>query len=147
LICIFKTRRAGFGPEVKRRIMLGAYVLSAGYYDAYYLKAQKGRTLLRQNFEAAFEQCDALVAPTCPNTAFKLGEKTDDPLTMYLSDIMWSLPTPLGCHPYASRVAFPMACRWYAVDRQTPERGCAASDRHAYQSATDWHKMRPEVLK
>ena len=71
-----QTRRNGFGREVKRRIMLGAYVLSAGYYDAYYLKAQRVRTLLRQDFEgAAFEQVDAIIAPTCPTTAFKLGEK------------------------------------------------------------------------
>jgi aspartyl-tRNA(Asn)/glutamyl-tRNA(Gln) amidotransferase subunit A len=82
-----QTRDQGFGPEVKRRIMLGTYVLSAGYYDAYYLKAQKVRTLLRQDFAKAFAGCDALLTPTAPTTAFKLGEKMDDPLAMYLNDI------------------------------------------------------------
>ena len=82
-----KTRDEGFGPEVKRRIMLGTYVLSAGYYDAYYLKAQKVRTLLRQDFQKAFEICDAILTPTTPTPAFKFGEKVDDPLAMYLNDI------------------------------------------------------------
>jgi aspartyl-tRNA(Asn)/glutamyl-tRNA(Gln) amidotransferase subunit A len=82
-----KTRDEGFGPEVKRRIMLGTYVLSAGYYDAYYLKAQKVRTLLRQDFTRAFEKCDAVLTPTTPTPAFLSGEKVDDPLAMYLNDI------------------------------------------------------------
>lgn len=82
-----KTRDEGFGAEVKRRIMLGTYVLSSGYYDAYYLKAQKVRTMIKQDFETAFEKCDAIITPTSPSTAFKLGDKTDDPLAMYLSDI------------------------------------------------------------
>jgi aspartyl-tRNA(Asn)/glutamyl-tRNA(Gln) amidotransferase subunit A len=82
-----KSRSQGFGEEVKRRIMLGTYVLSAGYYDAYYRKAQKVRTLIRKDFEKAFEQCDCLLTPVAPTTAFKIGEKADDPLTMYLSDI------------------------------------------------------------
>jgi aspartyl-tRNA(Asn)/glutamyl-tRNA(Gln) amidotransferase subunit A len=82
-----KSRQQGFGTEVKRRIMLGTFALSAGYYDAYYLKGQKVRTLIRRDFERAFESCDVVVAPVVPTTAFKLGEKTDDPLTMYLSDI------------------------------------------------------------
>ena len=82
-----KTRDEGFGPEVKRRIMLGTYVLSAGYYDAYYLKAQKVRTLLRQDFARAFEKCDAVLTPTTPTPAFLSGEKVDDPLAMYLNDI------------------------------------------------------------
>jgi aspartyl-tRNA(Asn)/glutamyl-tRNA(Gln) amidotransferase subunit A len=82
-----KTRDHGFGAEVKRRIMLGTYVLSAGYYDAYYLKAQKVRTLLARDFEEAFKKVDAIVTPTCPTPAFKLGEKVDDPLAMYLADI------------------------------------------------------------
>jgi aspartyl-tRNA(Asn)/glutamyl-tRNA(Gln) amidotransferase subunit A len=81
------TRAHGFGAEVKRRIMLGTFALSAGYYDAYYLKAQKVRTLIRRDFEQAFMKCDAIVTPTVPTTAFKLGEKTEDPLQMYLSDI------------------------------------------------------------
>ncbi|HYE13916.1 MAG TPA: Asp-tRNA(Asn)/Glu-tRNA(Gln) amidotransferase subunit GatA [Pyrinomonadaceae bacterium] len=82
-----RTREEGFGAEVKRRIMLGTYVLSSGYYDAYYLKAQKVRTLIRRDFLRAFETCDAILTPTSPTPAFRLGEKTDDPLAMYLSDI------------------------------------------------------------
>ncbi len=82
-----RSRNAGFGKEVKRRIMLGTYVLSSGYYDAYYLKAQKVRTLLRQDFERAFEKVDLIATPTTPSTAFRFGDKTDDPLQMYLSDI------------------------------------------------------------
>jgi aspartyl-tRNA(Asn)/glutamyl-tRNA(Gln) amidotransferase subunit A len=82
-----RSRNAGFGKEVKRRIMLGTYVLSSGYYDAYYLKAQKVRTLLRQDFEKAFEKVDLIATPTTPSTAFRFGDKTDDPLQMYLSDI------------------------------------------------------------
>jgi aspartyl-tRNA(Asn)/glutamyl-tRNA(Gln) amidotransferase subunit A len=82
-----RTREEGFGAEVKRRIMLGTYVLSSGYYDAYYLKAQKVRTLLKQDFSRAFARCDAIITPTSPTTAFLLGEKTDDPLAMYLNDI------------------------------------------------------------
>jgi aspartyl-tRNA(Asn)/glutamyl-tRNA(Gln) amidotransferase subunit A len=82
-----KTREEGFGPEVKRRIMLGTYVLSAGYYDAYYRKAQQVRSLLKQDFQKAFERCDAIITPTSPTPAFLLGEKVDDPLAMYLNDI------------------------------------------------------------
>ena len=82
-----RTRGAGFGPEVKRRIILGTYVLSSGYYDAYYLRAQRVRTLIRNDFLKAFETVDAIVAPTTPTAAFKIGEKSDDPLQMYLSDI------------------------------------------------------------
>lgn len=82
-----KTREEGFGAEVKRRIMLGTYVLSSGYYDAYYAKAQKVRTLLKQDYAAAFEKCDVILTPTSPTTAFKIGEKSDDPIAMYLSDI------------------------------------------------------------
>ena len=82
-----RTRDQGFGAEVKRRIMLGTYALSAGYYDAYYLKAQRVRTLLTRDFETAFQHVDAIVTPTSPTTAFKIGEKCDDPLAMYLADI------------------------------------------------------------
>jgi aspartyl-tRNA(Asn)/glutamyl-tRNA(Gln) amidotransferase subunit A len=81
------TRDEGFGAEVKRRIMLGTYALSAGYYDAYYLKAQRVRTLLTRDFEDAFKSVDAIVTPTSPTAAFKLGEKADDPLAMYLADV------------------------------------------------------------
>lgn len=83
----FKTREAGFGPEVKRRIMLGTYVLSSGYYDAYYSKAQKVRNMVKMDYEQAFTACDAILTPTSPSTAFKIGERSDDPLAMYLSDI------------------------------------------------------------
>jgi aspartyl-tRNA(Asn)/glutamyl-tRNA(Gln) amidotransferase subunit A len=83
----FKSRAEGFGPEVKRRIILGTYVLSSGYYDAYYLRAQKVRTLIRRDFENAFKDVDAVLTPTTPTAAFKRGEKSDDPLAMYLSDI------------------------------------------------------------
>jgi aspartyl-tRNA(Asn)/glutamyl-tRNA(Gln) amidotransferase subunit A len=82
-----KSRDEGFGAEVKRRIMLGTYALSSGYYDAYYLKAQRVRTLLTRDFEQAFQKVDAIVTPTAPTPAFKLGEKSDDPLSMYLADI------------------------------------------------------------
>jgi aspartyl-tRNA(Asn)/glutamyl-tRNA(Gln) amidotransferase subunit A len=95
------TRDAGFGAEVKRRILLGTFVLSAGYYDAYYLKAQKVRTLIRRDFEAAFEDVDAIVCPTSPTPAFKLGEKTSDPLSMYLSDV-YTLPASLAGLPAIS---------------------------------------------
>jgi len=91
-----RTRGHGFGAEVKRRIMLGTYVLSAGYYDAYYLKAQKVRTLIRQDFDRAFEQYDVLVCPTAPATAFRLGEKTADPLLMYLADVLTIAPSLAG---------------------------------------------------
>lgn len=83
----FKTREQGFGAEVKRRIMLGTYVLSSGYYDAYYAKAQKVRELVKQDYTKAFTQCDAILTPTSPSVAFKIGEKSDDPIAMYLSDI------------------------------------------------------------
>jgi aspartyl-tRNA(Asn)/glutamyl-tRNA(Gln) amidotransferase subunit A len=143
-----QTRREGFGPEVKRRIMLGAYVLSAGYYDAYYLKAQRVRTLLRQDFEAAFEQCDALVAPTCPTTAFKLGEKTSDPLTMYLSDIYVVASNPAGvpslCIPCGFSNGMPVGMQ--LIGKHLSE-AMLLQIGHAYQSVTDWHLKRPAVLK
>ena len=92
------TREAGFRPEVKRRIMLGTYALSSGYYDAYYGQAQKVRTLISRDFERAFERADVLVSPTAPTTAFKLGEKLDDPLAMYLNDIA-TIPANLAGLP------------------------------------------------
>jgi aspartyl-tRNA(Asn)/glutamyl-tRNA(Gln) amidotransferase subunit A len=95
------TRAAGFGPEVKRRIMLGTYALSAGYYDAYYGKAQKVRTLIIRDFEEAYRSCDVLLSPTSPTTAFALGAKTADPLTMYLSDVC-TIPSNLAGHPAMS---------------------------------------------
>jgi len=143
-----QTRREGFGPEVKRRIMLGAYVLSAGYYDAYYLKAQRVRTLLRRDFEAAFEQCDALVAPTCPTTAFKLGEKTDDPLTMYLSDIYVVSTNPAGVPALSVPCGFSngMPVGMQLIGKHLSE-DVLLQIGHAYQSVTDWHLKRPTVAK
>jgi aspartyl-tRNA(Asn)/glutamyl-tRNA(Gln) amidotransferase subunit A len=96
-----ETRSQGFGSEVKRRIMLGTYALSSGYYDAYYLKAQKVRTLIRQDFERIFEKVDVIVGPTAPTTAFKIGEKVDDPLTMYMNDIL-TIPVNLAGLPAIS---------------------------------------------
>ena len=96
-----QTRSAGFGKEVKRRIILGTYVLSSGYYDAYYRKAGQVRTLIRRDFDKAFEQCDVIVTPVSPTTAFKIGEKTEDPLTMYLSDI-FTIPVNLAGLPAIS---------------------------------------------
>ena len=92
------TRDAGFGDEVKRRIILGTYALSTGYYDAYYGSAQKVRTLIQRDFAAAFEQADVLVSPTAPTTAFRLGEKLDDPLAMYLNDVA-TIPANLAGVP------------------------------------------------
>ena len=96
-----KTRAEGFGAEVKRRIMLGTYALSTGYYDAYYLRAQKVRTLIRRDFDDAFGKVDAVVSPTSPTTAFKLGEKMDDPLAMYLNDV-YTVPANLAGLPVIS---------------------------------------------
>jgi aspartyl-tRNA(Asn)/glutamyl-tRNA(Gln) amidotransferase subunit A len=93
-----ETRERGFGPEVKRRILLGTYALSSGYYDAYYVKAQKVRTLIRRDFEAAFAACDAVATPTAPTTAFRLGEKAQDPLQMYLADV-FTVPANLAGIP------------------------------------------------
>ena len=92
------SREAGFGPEVKRRIILGTYALSAGYYDAYYGSAQKVRTLIQRDFDAAFEQADLLISPAAPTTAFKIGEKIDDPLAMYVNDIT-TIPANLAGIP------------------------------------------------
>jgi len=97
----FKTREEGFGEEVKRRIMLGTYVLSSGYYDAYYAKAQKVRALVKKDYENAFAACDAILTPTSPTVAFKLGEKSDDPLAMYLNDV-YTVSANLGGVPAIS---------------------------------------------
>jgi aspartyl-tRNA(Asn)/glutamyl-tRNA(Gln) amidotransferase subunit A len=111
-----KTRGAGFGPEVKRRILLGTYALSAGYYEAYYLAAQRARTRIRQEYARAFERCDVLVMPTSPTLPFRLGERLGDPLSMYLADIftiganLAGLPG-LSCPAAARRAGLPSACR------------------------------------
>lgn len=141
-----KTRHEGFGDEVKRRIMLGAYALSAGYYEAYYLKAQKARTLLRHDFETALASVDLLVAPICPTTAFKLGEKTSDPLEMYLSDIYTVAINPAGVPALALPAGFsknmPVGMQLIGkhLDEQT-----LFQVAHAYQQVTDWHKQQPPL--
>jgi aspartyl-tRNA(Asn)/glutamyl-tRNA(Gln) amidotransferase subunit A len=96
------TRDAGFGPEVKRRIILGTFVLSSGYYDAYYLRAQKLRTLIRRDYESAFASCDVVATPTSPTTAFRFGERTEDPLQMYLADV-FTVPANLAGLPGISQ--------------------------------------------
>ena len=142
-----KSRSQGFGPEVKRRILLGAYVLSAGYYDAYYLKAQKARTLVRQDFESALRQCDAIVAPTTPTTAFKIEEMTEDPLRMYLSDI-FTVPANLAGLPALSlpcgfdRIGLPIGMQ--IIGRPFDEATVLRLG-HAFEQATDWHRRKPEI--
>ncbi|MFC1897259.1 Asp-tRNA(Asn)/Glu-tRNA(Gln) amidotransferase subunit GatA [Chloroflexota bacterium] len=141
-----KTRQYGFGAEVKRRIMLGTYALSAGYYDAYYLKAQKVRTLIRQEFDQAFEKFDALVTPTSPTTPFKIGEKVDDPLQMYLSDVC-TLPINIAGLPAISIPAgfadgLPIGMQ--IVAKPFAEE-TILKIAYAYQQATEWHKNKPEI--
>ncbi len=141
-----QTRHEGFGDEVKRRIMLGAYALSAGYYDAYYLKAQKVRTLLRRDFETALASCDILLAPTCPTTAFKLGEKTNDPLEMYLSDIYVVATNPAGVPALALPCGFSnnMPVGMQLIGKHLDEQTLFQVG-HAYQQVTDWHKQLPNL--
>jgi aspartyl-tRNA(Asn)/glutamyl-tRNA(Gln) amidotransferase subunit A len=141
-----KTRQYGFGDEVKRRIMLGTYALSAGYYDAWYLKAQKVRTLIRQEFDQAFEKFDALVTPTSPTPPFKIGEKVDDPLQMYLSDVC-TLPINIAGVPaisipagFADGLPIGMQIIGKPFSEET-----LLKIAHAYQQATDWHKRRPDI--
>ncbi|HXI85138.1 MAG TPA: Asp-tRNA(Asn)/Glu-tRNA(Gln) amidotransferase subunit GatA [Verrucomicrobiae bacterium] len=143
-----RTRGAGFGPEVKRRIILGTYALSAGYYDAYYVRAQKVRTLIRQDFEKAFARCDAIVTPTSPEVAFRIGEKTGDPLKMYLCDIftisanlsgICGVSVPCG---FSSDPKLPIGLQLLgkAFDEETILRIA-----HAYEQSTEWHKARPNL--
>ncbi len=141
-----QTRHEGFGDEVKRRIMLGAYALSAGYYDAYYLKAQKVRTLLRRDFETALASCDIILAPTCPTTAFKLGEKTSDPLEMYLSDIYVVATNPAGVPALALPCGFSndMPVGMQLIGKHLDEQTLFQVG-HAYQQVTDWHKKLPNL--
>jgi aspartyl-tRNA(Asn)/glutamyl-tRNA(Gln) amidotransferase subunit A len=141
-----KTRHEGFGDEVKRRIMLGAYALSAGYYEAYYLKAQKVRTLLRRDFETAFSSVDLLVAPVCPTTAFKIGEKTSDPLEMYLSDIYTVATNPAGVPALAVPCGFSnnMPVGMQLIGKHLDEETLFQVG-HAYQQVTDWHKQLPPL--
>jgi len=141
------SRDEGFGPEVKRRIMLGTYVLSHGYYDAYYLKAQRVRTLIGKDFDAAFKRCDIIVTPTAPTTAFKIGEKTQDPLQMYLSDI-YTISINLAGLP-----ALSLPC---GFDGDTMPIGMQIIGKHfdeatvlraarAYEQATAWHTKKPTI--
>jgi aspartyl-tRNA(Asn)/glutamyl-tRNA(Gln) amidotransferase subunit A len=143
-----KTRGAGFGAEVKRRIILGTYVLSSGYYDAYYLRAQKVRTLIRQDFLNAFEKVDAIVTPTTPTAAFKIGEKSGDPLQMYLSDIFTiscnlagicgiSIPCGLTTNP---RLPIGLQLLGKPFGEETILRIA-----HAYEKSTEWHRMKPAL--
>jgi aspartyl-tRNA(Asn)/glutamyl-tRNA(Gln) amidotransferase subunit A len=142
-----ETRAQGFGSEVKARIMLGTYALSAGYYDAYYLKGQKVRTLIRRDFLEAFKGCDAILTPTAPTAAFKLGEKVDDPLQMYLSDIF-----TLSCN-LASLPGLVVPCGFTAgglpiglqVLGRPFDEGTLFAIGRGYQQATDWHARRPPL--
>ena len=142
-----KTRAQGFGSEVKRRIMIGTYVLSHGYYDAYYLQAQKIRRLIAQDFDAAFKQCDIIMGPTAPTTAFNFGEKASDPVSMYLSDIytiavnLAGLPgmsVPCGFGANGRPVGLQIIGNYFAEAKML---GVA----HQYQLATDWHTRMPEA--
>ncbi|MCB0182450.1 MAG: aspartyl/glutamyl-tRNA amidotransferase subunit A, partial [Anaerolineae bacterium] len=141
-----QTREAGFGPEVKRRIMLGTYALSAGYYDAYYLQAQKVRTLLRQDFERAFEKVDVMVSPVAPMVAFEINAKVDDPLQMYLTDVLTvSLNLAGVCGisiPCGFSEGMPVGLQIIG-----PALGESAILRTAYQyeQTTDWHKQPAEL--
>ena len=141
-----KTKQFGFGPEVKRRIMLGTYALSSGYYDAYYLKAQKVRTLIRREFDQAFEKYDALVTPTSPAVPFKIGERTDDPLQMYLSDIC-TLPMNIAGIPGISVPAgfvdgLPVGLQ--IIGKPLGEETLLRVA-YAYEQSTDWHKRKPPL--
>ena len=140
------TRQHGFGPEVKRRIMLGTYSLSSGYYDAYYLKALKVRTLISREFQDAFQKYDVLVTPTSPTAAFKFGERLQDPLKMYLSDVM-TIPANIAGLPGISvQCGFTQGLP-VGLQVVGPALGDAAVLRaaHAFEQATQWHKMRPAV--
>ncbi|MBN2304989.1 MAG: Asp-tRNA(Asn)/Glu-tRNA(Gln) amidotransferase subunit GatA [Anaerolineae bacterium] len=141
------TRGQGFGPEVKRRIMLGTYALSAGYYDAYYLKAQKVRTLIRQDFDQAFENVDVILAPTAPTTAFHIGEKTDDPLQMYLSDVFTLSASLAGIPGAVVPCGFDDNHLPVGLQIIGPAFGEATVLRaaDAYQHVTDWHTRQPAL--
>jgi len=145
-----RTREEGFGAEVKRRIILGTYVLSSGYYDAYYLRAQKVRELIRQDFAKAFEKVDAIVSPTSPVPAFKFGERTADPLAMYLADIFTNTGNLAGI------CGISVPCGFAKMDgKQLPiglqllgkalDEARIFQIAHAYEQSTDWHKARPTL--
>jgi aspartyl-tRNA(Asn)/glutamyl-tRNA(Gln) amidotransferase subunit A len=141
-----KTREYGFGPEVTRRVMLGTYALSSGYYDAYYLKAQKARTLIRQDFDRVFQDVDVLVTPTSPVTAFKIGEKIGDPVQMYLIDVC-TLPVNIAGLPglsvpcgFSDGLPVGMQLIGPHFSEETLLRTA-----HAYETATEWSSARPEI--
>ena len=143
-----QTRGRGFGPEVKRRIMLGTYALSAGYYDAYYVKAQKVRTLIKRDFDEAFEKVDVILAPTSPTVAFRLGERTADPIQMYLSDV-FTIPANMAGLP---GIAIPCGfAHGLPVSMQFMGRpfdeGTLLRVAHAYEQATPWHRAVPPLVE
>jgi aspartyl-tRNA(Asn)/glutamyl-tRNA(Gln) amidotransferase subunit A len=141
-----KSRSEGFGPEVQRRIMIGAYVLSHGYYDAYYLQAQKIRRLIAQDFQQAFTQCDVIAGPVAPTVAWKIGEKSADPMANYLADI-YTLSTSLaglpGMSVPAGFGAANMPVGLQLVGNYFKE-GELLHTAHAFQQATDWHTRAPQ---
>jgi aspartyl-tRNA(Asn)/glutamyl-tRNA(Gln) amidotransferase subunit A len=141
------TRGQGFGSEVKRRIMLGTYALSAGYYDAYYLKAQKVRTLIKADFDGAFEQVHVIVAPTSPTTAFRIGEKVDDPLQMYLSDVFTLSMNLAGICGLSLPCGFDAGGLPIGLQIMGPAFGEEQILRvaYAYEQATAWHIGRPSL--
>jgi len=141
-----KTRSEGFGSEVKRRIMLGTYALSAGYYDAYYLKALRVRTLIKQDFDRAFEKYDLLVSPVCPTTAFRIGEKTDDPLEMYLSDVCTISINLAGIPGMSIPCGFAqgMPVGLQLMGRHFDE-GTLLRAAYTFEQNTDYHKAFPEL--
>jgi len=142
-----KTRGEGFGAEVKRRIMLGTYALSRGYYDAYYLKAQKARTLIKRDFDEAFEKVDVIVTPTAPTPAFKIGEKVDDPLQMYLSDIFTISANLAGIPGISipcgfSKKGLPIGLQLLAKPFNEE---VLLRIGYTYEKNTDWHKRKPKL--
>ena len=142
-----QSRGAGFGPEVKRRIMLGTYALSAGYYDAYYVKAQKIRTLIRNDFDTAFQQVDVIATPTMPTTAFKIGERTNNPLQMYLGDVFTLSMNLAGICGLSQPCGFDRNGLPIGLQLMGPAFGEEIVFRvaHGYETATDWHKRRPSL--
>jgi aspartyl-tRNA(Asn)/glutamyl-tRNA(Gln) amidotransferase subunit A len=142
-----QTRGAGFGPEVKRRIMLGTYALSAGYYDAYYLKAQKVRTLIRRDFDEAFKQVDVIACPASPTTAFRFGERMDDPLQMYLSDVFTLAVNLAGICGISIPCGFDSGGLPIGLQFIGPALGEESILRSAfaYEQSTTWHRYLPEL--
>ena len=142
-----QTRGAGFGPEVKRRIMLGTYALSAGYYDAYYLKAQQVRTLIKQDFDSAFAEVDVIVSPTSPTTAFRIGEKVDDPLAMILTDIFTTSANLAGLCGISIPCGFDAGGLPIGLQLLGPSLGeeKILQAAYAYEQSTEWRLRRPEL--